>query len=334
MKIASSGLFVASTLLGQLAWPSAAFALDDAEKAAARELSTEAKVDYDESRFADAAQKFQKAYDIAKVPTLAVWAARSLVMRGQLVAASELYRQASQLSPNELWMGNAQQEAQSDAARELAALIPRIPRIRVHIEGASSREVEVTVNGVKLLGALVDVDRLTDPGHWTIVGLRGTEKAERIIDLKEGERMDVMLSFQSNMLPTNPITVTPRTAPSPAVQPSAQNSTSAAQRQWGWIATGVGAAGLLTGATAGIIVASKHSSLNCANDVCDPSKVNSSSVNSYNTWRTVSTVSLIVGGVSAAAGVTLLLTSPQPKEAGPTVGLWLGAQSAGAYGRF
>ena len=334
MKIARTSLFVSGVFLAQLACPSAALALDDAEKAAARELSTEGKTDYDESRFADAAQKFQKAYEIAKVPTLAVWAARSLVMRGQLVAASELYRQASQLSPNELWIGNAQQEAQSDAARELASLIPRIPRIRVHIEGAASRDVEVTVNGVKLLGALVDVDRLTDPGHWTIVGLRGTEKVERTIDLKEGERMDVMLSFQSSMLPTNPITVSPRPGPAPAAQPSEPHATSAAQRQWGWIATGIGAAGLLTGATAGIIVASKHSSLNCANDVCDPSKVSSSSVDGYNSWRTVSTVSLIVGGVSAAAGVTLLLTSPQPKEAGPAVGLWLGAQSAGAYGRF
>jgi Flp pilus assembly protein TadD len=73
----------------------AVYATDDNAKGAARELANQAKSDFDAGNFEEAGSKFQRAYEIAKVPTLAVWAARSLVKRGHLVAASELYRQAS-----------------------------------------------------------------------------------------------------------------------------------------------------------------------------------------------------------------------------------------------
>jgi len=102
-------------------------AIDDSAKGAARALANEAKRDYDAGRFEEAGHKFQRAYEVAKVPTLALWAARSLAKQGQLVAASELYRQATRLTANELWIGDAQQVAQADAARELAELQPLIP---------------------------------------------------------------------------------------------------------------------------------------------------------------------------------------------------------------
>jgi len=97
-------------------------ATDDSVKGAARALSNEAKRDFDAGRFEEAGRKFQRAYEVAKVPTLALWAARALAKHGQLVAASELYRQATRLTANDLWVGNAQQQAQADAAKELAEL--------------------------------------------------------------------------------------------------------------------------------------------------------------------------------------------------------------------
>ena len=308
-------------------------ATDDSEKAAARELSTEAKTAYDDGQFDEAMRKFQLAYDIAKVPTLAVWTARSLVMRGQLVAASELYRQAGQLTANDLWIGDSQQLAQADAQKELNALIPRIPRIRILIQGATVNDVEVTINGSKLLGALVGVDRLTDPGHWTVVGKRGSEVVERAIDLNEGERMEVMLKFNDLMLATSPIVRTPKPLAQTASTSDASTSHSSMQRTWGWIATGVGATGLVAGAVTGFVVMSKRSNLDCPNNTCDPSKVSAGSVNSFNTMRTVSTVSFVVGGTATATGITLLLSSPK-QQSRPSLGLLLSPAATGVQGAF
>ncbi len=325
--------FSGLTVLALLPCARQAFATDDAERAAARELSSQAKVNYDEGRFDDAARKFRQAFEVAKVPTLAVWSARSLASRGQLVAASELYRQASQLSPNDLWVGNAQQEAQADAAKELNALLPRIPRIRIHVEGAAVRDVEITIGGVKLLGALLDVERMTDPGDWTVVGKRGSEVVERAIKLKEGERQQVTLNFKPEASTPGQVSSQPMpSAASPTDSAQSQNSGAKTQRLLGWVTTGVGAAGLLTGTVAGIVVMSKHSSLDCPGNKCS-APVSASSVDSYNTTRTVSTVGFVVGGIATVAGVTLILTSPKNGPE-PAVGLWLGPTSAGASGVF
>ena len=244
-----------------------------------------------------------------------------------------MYRQAGQLTANDLWIGDSQQQAQADAQKELNALIPRIPRIRILIQGATVNDVEVTINGSKLLGALVGVDRLTDPGHWTVVGKRGSDVVERAIDLKEGERMEVMLKFNDLMLATSPIVRTPNPLAQTASTSDASTSHSSMQRTWGWIATGVGATGLVAGAVTGFVVMSKRSNLDCPNNTCDPSKVSAGSVNSFNTMRTVSTVSFVVGGIATATGITLLLSSPkQPSR--PSLGLLLSPVSTGVQGAF
>jgi len=350
-------------------WPGMALATDDSAKGAARELANEAKRDCDAGRFEEAGRKFQRAYEIAKVPTLAVWAARSLAKHGQLVAASELYREAMNLAPNDLWVGNAQQQAQADAGKELGELQPRIPQLRVRVEGAAANDVEVAVDDVKLANALYGIEMPTDPGQWRIVGKRGTTEIEQTVDLNEGERKEVVLRFLA--IPVAPVAdaaepslaapttdrqetgpapastppvagaaVVPaarpnelRTASKPAPSESAVAS-GGAQRTWGWVAVGIGAAGLITGAVTGILVLS-NSGLrrDCQNGVCDPAKVDSSKVSTYNLMRNLSTAGLIVGGVGAAVGVTLLLWTPK-RESEPRMALWLGPGSAGVKGAF
>ena len=148
-----------------IVWSGMVHATDDSAKGAARELADQAKSDFDTGNFEEAGLKFQRAYEIAKVPTLAVWAARALVKRGHLVAASELYRQATLLAPNDLWVGDVQQQAQADAEKELGELQPRIPRLRIRVEGAAANKIEVTVDGAKMAVALFGIDLPTDPGR-------------------------------------------------------------------------------------------------------------------------------------------------------------------------
>jgi len=187
----------AFVLATAVAWTGTVHATDDSAKGAARELANEAKSDFDAGKFEDAGSKFQRAYEIAKVPTLAVWAARALVKRGKMVAASELYRQAALLAPNDLWVGNTQQEAQADAEKELAELQPRIPRLRIRVEGAAGYDVELTVDGARISSALVGIDLPTDPGKRHIVGKRSTDVVEQTVDLAEGERKETLMKFNS-----------------------------------------------------------------------------------------------------------------------------------------
>jgi len=330
MKISVTLIVSSLALLG---WSTSAFATDDADKAAARELSAEAKRDFDEGRFDDAARKFQQAFSVAKVPTLALWTARAQVKSGKWVAASESYRKIALLAPNDLWLGRTQEDAQADASSELTALLPRIPRVRIGVVGAATEAVEVTLNGAKILSGLIGVDRLTDPGHQAIVGRYNGEVIERPVDLQEGERQEIELRFGASQNVAQPVQAPANYMGASAVKLDASSEPSNPQRQWGWVATGVGAASLLTGTVTGIVVASKHSSLNCPNNVCVPGQVEPSSVNSYNAMRTISEVGFIVGAVATAAGVTLLLTSPK-REAGLSAALWLGPGTVGTVGTF
>jgi hypothetical protein len=69
----------------------------------------------------------------------------------------------------------------------------------------------------------------------------------------------------------------------------------------------------------------------CPNNTCPSSK--NGSVDTYNTMRNISTAALIVGGVGAAVGVTLLLWSPKNTAESP-VALWLWPGAAGVKGAF
>ncbi len=86
---------------------------------------------------------------------------------------------------------------------------------------------------------------------------------------------------------------------------------------------GLGGAGLAVGAITGGLALSKHSSLvsQCSGGHCyDTQKAAlSGDVDSYHTLGTVSTAGFIAGGVLAAGGLVLVLTSPKGSVA-PVVG--------------
>jgi hypothetical protein len=337
-------------------WPCVATATDDSVKAAVRELSSQGKDDFDAGRFDGAAQKFQKAFEAAKVPTLALWSARSLARLGRLVAASEYYRQATQLSPNDLWQGNAQQEAQVEAQAELDALLPRIPKLRIQVVGGLPAEVALTVDNVVVPPALVGIDRPSEPGIRRVIGKRGAETADVSVELRERDIKEVILKFSGAPLgpppPVAPIGPVPSYPPAnPAVAPTNQpygvmappnqppptadqgSDPGSTQRTLGWIGLGIGAAGVIEGAVTGIFVVQRYAKLknDCVNNVCDPTRIDSYRMDMYNTLRAASMVGFIVGGVGIATGTTLLLTSPSKDS---KVGLYVAPSHAGFHGVF
>jgi hypothetical protein len=329
-----------------VARPNAAWAIADSNKEAVRSLSNQAATDFEQQRYEAAQDKFSRAYEIAKVPKLAVWAARANEKLGHLVTAYELYRQALALQQNDLWKGDAQQKAQKDAQVELEKLQPRIPKLTVVIEGVNPNEVSVKVDDEEVPNALLGVERLADPGQRKIVGKHGDQVVSESATLAEGEKRQIVLKFRNSAAP---VVSKPGAAKVPQANQDAtpsngsvptktksENSSrvsshSGSQRTWGWIGVGIGAAGVALGATTGLVVAIKYPDLN--SKCPDRNNCNSSEVNTYHTLRTVSPIGFIAGGVAAAAGVTLLLTSPKEKSPA-NVGLWLLPNAAGVQGEF
>ncbi len=255
-----------------------AWATDDSAKGAARDLANEAKRNLDAGNYEEAGRGFERAFEIAKVPMLAVWVARTLVKRGQLVAASEMYRQATLLAPNDLWVAGAQQQAQADAARELGDLQARIPRLRIRIEGAAASDIELTMDDLAIATVLLGVDLPVDPGRRRVVGRQGAQTAERVIDLAEGERQEAVLRFDAATATVahahQPAAIVraklesarpelPAEEPRDGLSAASTRALTLAQpippigqsrRRWGWVAVGVGAVSLLTGMATGIDV--------------------------------------------------------------------------------
>lgn len=334
-------MFVSATLT------STAFAADRATSSA-RELAKQGLAAYDAGRYEEAAEKLGKAYEVVHVPTLAVNEARALVKLGRLVAASELYLEASRIPGEKSWQ-STQFEAQKDAERERAELLPRIPRLKVELKGAKSSDVKLALDGAEVPSALFDEEQVVDPGERRIEGTRGSEVVKQSVTVKEGDHAVVTLQFTPSSAAASPIAgsapqqnksdsqaiaaVSPLAAP-PMGESKPQGS---AQKTIGWITFSAGAAGLVVGGVSGALAMSKRSSLidsnTCSADNrhCSPSQQNE--VNAYNSLRTVSTVGFIAGGVLAATGITLVLTAPK-QESQPRVGLWVGPSSAGLYGGF
>ena len=278
-----------SALAFVAAWSGPVRATDDNAKATARTLAKEAKRDFDAGHLEDAELKFQRAYAIAKVPTLALWTARVLVKRGRFVAGAESYREAGQLAPNDLWVGHAQEQAQADARRELEALQPRIPRLRIHVQGAAPDQVAVTIDSVPREGTWADIDLPTDPGRHRIVGKRDMESLDLAVDLLESEGKDIILKFRegadavalvtkaSEPAPDSTVKALPGSGPAQnggvanlASQPLPPASASMARpvyaRWWFW--TGVGAVVIAGSVTAFVLTRHPGSACSGANYTC------------------------------------------------------------------
>lgn len=309
-------------LFANSTWSLPAHAFDDSVKAAVRDLSSEGKEDYDAGRYDQAADKFSRAYATIQVPTLALWTARCLSNLGRLVSASELYRQATQLDRNELWIGNTQQNAQAEAQQELDELLPRIARLRVVVSGAPSDEVIATVDGAKLPTSLLGVGRPTDPGRRLVRAQYHGEVIQAVVELEEGQSQQIKLAFTGK---SQQVSTRPRGAREAASQPKTPErdaSPGQAQRTLGYVGLALGATGTLIGAVAGVVVAKRYSDLEskCPSDICDPTRTDASRIDSYNTLRSVSLVGFAVGGVGLLSGAALLLTSPSDT---PRVGLFV-----------
>ncbi len=325
MRRCAGLLLLASLLL--LSSHGRAQSAEEAARAAARKLGYAGIEAYQAADYASAADKLDRAYQVLKAPSLGLWSARSMLATGRLVDASERLVEVTRLSV-ESGERKVQEKAKVDARRELDALIPRIPSVVIRLEGAEPSDVTLSIDGVGVPSALVGEGRPTDPGKHRVEGVRGTERVQAEVTLKEREDKSVTLRFNpARALPAAGGAAPAGTAvngssPSASNEPGADRDGGRARasssggsglRTFGWISIGVGAAGAGVAITTGVLALQKKRDIQAAGDCVGGCK-ETGRVQNFNTLRTISIASSIAAGVLVVTGVTLVLVAPSGSD--------------------
>ncbi|MCA9627278.1 MAG: hypothetical protein KC766_06415 [Myxococcales bacterium] len=321
-----ASLFIVGPVAGQ---PASA-----ADRSAARLLGQEGVALYQKGEYDQALDRLTRAEALVPAPSLSLWAARSLVELGRLIEANERYLAATRIRIEQQGLDEArlqvQRQAQADATKERAALLPRIPKLTIELRGANAT-AKILVDGRELPAALIGVAHPVDPGtHRVILGDQALE-----LTLQEGESKAVTLVAPHAAEPPGPGAVA--SPPRSAAKPPSAFSVGAARADDGrpssvpaYLALGVGGAGFVLAGVTGFIALQKKSDLDdaCPDEQCPPEL--HGEVDSYERMKTLSTIGFAVGVIGAASGVVLLLS--QSDDSAVHARLGLGSVAVG--GRF
>lgn len=328
------------------------FAQSDQERAGARAVALEGVQAFQEERWADAVDLFTRAESLVHAPTHLLFLARAHQRLGQLVSAREAYLKLSRevIAPT---APRAFHDAQAAAKRELPALEPKIPTLKIQIQGADGKPVSVTIDGKALPPALVGAANPTDPGtHRVQASALGLAAGPVVVELKEGARETLALQLKASTgaeptapLPTSPsaepavVAGTPPPAADEATSPSSVNGLRIAS----YVAMGVGVVGLGAGTYFGLQSKSKREE---ANDICPNAKrcpvsergrVDALDDDS-GAAQGRALIGFIAGGVGVAAGVTLFVLSSNKEEpargSSASIRPWVGPLGLGVDGTF
>lgn len=320
-------------LLG--AFPNTARAQEPAAISSARETAKSGIEDYFAGRYDAAQHKLASAFEVVRVPTLALFNARALSKLGKLVEASEFYLTAMRLKPNE---GDAetQEQARRDAKQERVELLRRIPRLRIEVVGASSDKVVVQANGSRVAPSLFATGWMVNPGRVHVTGRLGDQQREVVEQFAEAENKSVRLTFSASTEVAQPPAVQ-----TTAVEPEGDRRPAphAYYNTAGWIGVGVSTAGLALGTIAGLWAISERKKLDaggsCKGTQCEDARAGDQ-VDQYNTLRHLSTAGFIVSAVGATASVVLFVQDARHRRATQhsQVKAWVGLGSVGLGGAF
>jgi hypothetical protein len=313
-----------------LAAPCASAQTDEA-RASARAAATEGLHALQEGRYKDAVDLCTRAESMMHAPTHLLLIARAQTKLGHLVEAQEAYIkiQRDRISPG---APHAFIDAQTAANDEEGALAPRVPTLKVSVEGPGAGDAQVTLDGAPFPTALVGIASPINPGSHVLQAKGSSAEAEAVtVSVAEGARQTVTLTMKA--VAPEPVAAQ-ATLPEPSTL-EAPESGHPGLRTAGWISIGVGIAGLAVGS---IMVIKNHSDRNDANAFCGPNGCpdsKRSEIVSFdddaNSAATFSWISFGVGAAGLVTGATLLWlghgksAAPQSGEVTP----WFGKRSMG-----
>ena len=326
-RVASLALLVVSTGVG-----STARAQTDEARASARAAATQGLHALQEGRYKDALDLCTRAESLMHAPTHLLLIARVQTKLGHLVEAQEAYIKIvrEHLAPN---APRAFADAQAAASDEQAALSPRVPTLKVDVEGASATDAQLTLDGAPFPSALIGMASPVDPGPHTLAVTSSTATAEPVtVTVAEGAKQTVTLTLKAT---ASPEPAPEAAAPAPQAPADSTPRPHSGLATAGWVGIGVGVVGLVAGT---VFVIKNHTDRNDANALCGPSGCPESkrsevaaSDSDANSASTLSWVSYGVGAAGLVTGTVLLWVS-HGKQAAPQSGQvipWFGARAMG-----
>ena len=204
-----------------------------------------------------------------------------------------------------------------DAEQGAARVAPRVATLTIELavtnqrgEAAPSQGIEVTANGERIDPALLGKPLDEDPGHYLVRASSNVlrDKREEAFDLAAGESKRVKLTFVLSTETTRQV---------------ATSQAGSVRRTAGWVATGVGALGLV-GATVSLVVYQQAlddvAGANCpksdAGYVCTGSQKEKlqPAVDRGKTASVLVNVFGAVGVAGLASGIVLLVPSLWPSS--------------------
>jgi len=312
-----------------LALSATARAQEDEAVNRAYELLASGLAAYKTGNYSAALERFGSAFELVKLPALAVHMARANIKLGRLVSAVKLYRQATQLGDG-IGDPQIQARARAEAQSELAALVTKVPTLRITVTGVPPAWVTVRVDGSRVSPEECTSGWPVDPGQHRVIASYGNESEERRVTLAEGESSAIQLVFAQ-------ASVAQKRQPDPTTR--ASEGSNATAKTMTWVGYGIGGTGLLlSGITALAAVSNRHQAddTGCGQQPrgahCDEA-----AVNRYSTLRTIAGVGFYTGLAGVVTGTVFYFGTPRQKstrDAKRHVLPWVGLESAGIEGSF
>lgn len=210
------------------------------ETAAARALFRDGNRMLRQERWAEAADRFERALQLRQSPQIVYNLTTALIEIGQLVRATELLRslENDESTPNRV---------QRAAVERREAIEPRIGELTVRVTGDRDG-VGLELDGEPLAWAMVDVAVPADPGEHRVIALRdGETLADEAVRVPESDRAEVTL--QLPVVPPTPTETANAAEPEPEPMPPPPERKS---RWWIGLIVGVAAVGVAVGLGVGL----------------------------------------------------------------------------------
>lgn len=297
---------------------------EDANRAAARRLANEGFAALDRHQPAEADAHFSRAIALYSAPTLHLARGRARVQLNWLVAAGEDFRAAARI-PVEPKEPAAFAGARADAAKELAALEPRIPTLTVLLTGAAPRDLRV--NGTPWPLASVGVARPLDPGRYVVEAIDTagrTHEAEVVLEERRPSSVTIDVPAAAATTPAGAAaapdgsaatgTAAPAQASAPTPAPAAATTDDSSSSTAVWVSAGATLAFVVGAVITGVLALDRRADYDKYNDpdyrpAVTPDKKRELR-DSANAMAWVNTA--LVGAALAGGGLTAYLWISEP----------------------
>ena len=298
------------------------------EKILAQSLFDDGRAKMQAGDYAAACPKLAESYRLDPAPGTFLNLGLCHESEGRLATA---YAELSEALSRAIREGRS--DRQKTAREHLAAIAPRLSKLKLSVSAGAPPDLHVEVDGITLARAAWDVAVPMDPGqHMLVASASGRLPRQVPVTVEaDGSTKEIEigeLEVDPNVhiaTGTPPPVVVPKPPP-----PEPPPDRSSALRTVGFVTLAVGGAGLIAGGIFGGLAASTWSGVKneCPNGAC-PTDASVADGRRAGTFADVATVSLIAGGVLAAAGLALVLFAPARKTTAAWVSPTLGGVLVG-----